>query len=74
MERIDTERQAVLLEGGQVSPVRHPPGPDTRLGIYSVFSAAGDPVHPPHPVYWDRWDVSREVRQSGVSPERRAVV
>lgn len=53
VERIDIERQAVVLEGGRVRPVRHLPGPEPRLGVDSVFGAAGDPVHPPHPVYWD---------------------
>lgn len=53
VERIDTERQAVVLEGGRVNWLRHLPGSDLYLGIYCVACAAGDPVHPPHPVYWD---------------------
>lgn len=33
--------------------------------------AAGDPVLPPHPVYWDRWSVPREVQHRGVVSDRR---
>lgn len=74
VERIDTGRQAVVLEGGRVSWLRHLPGSDPCLWIYGMVCAAGDPVHPPHPVYWEWWDISREVQHGGVSPELRAVL